>query len=547
MSIKKKPKYIFILGSVMSGLGKGIVTVSIGKALQVRGYSVEVVKIDPYLNLDAGMMNPFEHGECYVSEDGGELDVDFGHYERFLGIEVTKGNNITTGQIYNSVIKNEREGGYFGKTVRVVPHITDEIKARIMKVEKKNDTDLVLIELGGTIGDIESYPFLEALRQLRTSHSNIDCCTVFLTYIPYPDHIEEYKTKPAQHSVQALRACGIFPDAIICRSKTDIGEHIRDKISQFTDVQQTAIFSLPNLPNVLEVPQYLDKKGLVSFICEFFKLRAGKPDWTTMGKIKSSSDLREKILIGIPGKYTTVRDSYLSIHEALVHAGWELNAKVVVELINTESLERENAIEQLIKFDGILIPGGFGTRGTEGKINAIKYARENKVPFLGICFGFQIAIIEYARNILGKRDANSTEMNRTTSFPIININLPIKTNGGIEETMRLGANTIRLKVGSRLSELYGKDEIIERHRHRYKVNMELCNNFEGSDLEFSGSCDSTFEAFELLGHPFYFGTQFHPEFKSNPWEPSPLFIGFIEACLKKQKERLHKKKVAITA
>jgi len=420
----KKSKYVFILGSVLSGLGKGIVTVSIGKNLEARGYGVQVIKIDPYLNLDAGTMNPTEHGECFVTEDGGELDVDFGHYERFLGIQVSKHQNITTGQIYNSVIQKERRGDYLGHTVQVVPHVIDEILWRIEDRAEHNPADVYLIEVGGTIGDIESFPFLEALRQMQRNHSDVDVCTVLLTYVPFPDHLQEHKTKPAQHSVRELRASGIFPNMIVCRSDTPVPDRALQKIANFCDVPEKAVYDLPDLPNVLYAPQKLDSQGMGDYICEVLNFEEKSANWSSLDKLLHNNleNLSGKITIGVPGKYTALLDSYISVNEALKHAGWSQGINVELIHINTERFEQNpELVRELDQVDGILVPGGFGDRGTEGKILSIKYAREKGIPFLGICLGFQLAVVEYARSVLGKSDANSTEMNESTSYPIVDI------------------------------------------------------------------------------------------------------------------------------
>ncbi len=529
----KNSKYVFILGSVLSGLGKGIVTVSIGKNLEARGLSVQVIKIDPYLNLDAGTMNPTEHGECFVTEDGGELDVDFGHYERFLGIQVSKHQNITTGQVYNSVIQKERRGDYLGQTVQVVPHVIDEILRRIEDRAENNPADVYLIEVGGTIGDIESFPFLEALRQMQRNHPAVDVCTVLLTYVPFPKHLQEHKTKPAQHSVRELRASGIFPNMIVCRSDVPVPQKALSKIANFCDVPEEAVYDLPDLENVLYAPRKLDSQGLGDYVCQTLNLHKVEPDWSALDKLlqENLEKLSGKVVIGVPGKYTTLLDSYISVNEALKHAGWSQGVEVELIHIDTETIERdEDSIHQLDHVDGILVPGGFGDRGTEGKIRSIRYAREKGIPFLGICLGFQLAIVEYARSVLDKPDAHSTEINQNTSYPIIDI-LPeqkqITDKGG---TMRLGAYDVTLLPGTIIAELYGTLEIKERHRHRYEVNPDLISDFSSSGLTFTGFWNELAESMEVKGHPFFMGTQFHPEFKSTPWKPSPPYVGLIAAC-----------------
>jgi CTP synthase len=542
----KKSKYVFILGSVLSGLGKGIVTVSIGKNLQVRGQKVQVIKIDPYLNLDAGTMNPTEHGECFVTEDGGELDVDFGHYERFLGIEVSKSQNITTGQVYNSVIQKERKGDYLGQTVQVVPHIIDEIISRIQKIEQDSKSDVMLIEVGGTIGDIESFPFLEALRQLQRNRDDIHVCTVLLTYVPFPPHLIEHKTKPAQHSVRELRASGIFPNIIIGRSEVPLTQKVLQKIANFCDVPEHAVFDLPDLKNVLEAPQRLDQQGFGELVNRVLNLPTIPPKWNEMDLILKTriGKIRGTIVIGVPGKYTTLFDSYISVNEALRHAGWLQGYEVELRHINTQEFEdNPEKIQILNDVDGILVPGGFGDRGTEGKIKSIQYARENNIPFLGICLGFQLAVVEFTRNVIGKKDAHSTEMNINTSYPIIDI-LPEQKNivdkGG---TMRLGATEIKFEGESKLKELYRQETIFERHRHRYEVNPELINEISGRNLIFTSFWNNLAESMELTDHDYFVGTQYHPEFKSTPWKPSPPYIGLINACI----ANLENKKIEVLA
>ncbi len=541
----KKTRYVFILGSVLSGLGKGIVTVSIGKNLQVRGHDVQVCKIDPYLNLDAGTMNPTEHGETFVTQDGGELDVDFGHYERFLSINVSKKQNITTGQVYLNVIEKERRGDYLGQTVQVVPHVINEILRRVEEIDQNADTDVLLVEVGGTIGDIESYPFLEALRQLQRNHPEIEVCTVLLTYVPFPDHLSEHKTKPAQHSVRELRAAGIFPNIIVCRSDVSLTPKVISKIADFCDVPEHAVFDLPDLNNVFEAPQLLDNQGFGELVGKLLKLPAAQPEWTKMDKLVKYTlpNLDKKIVIGVPGKYTTLRDSYISVNEALKHAGWQMGYDVELQHINTEQFEKdEDFIKILDEVDGILVPGGFGDRGTEGKIKAIKYARENKIPFLGICLGFQLAVVEYTRNVIGIQDAHSTEMDSTTEFPIIDILPEQKNITNLGGTMRLGGYDITLTKNTTLAKLYNAIHINERHRHRYEVNPDLIEKINDGELKFTGFWNNLAETFELLGHPYFIGTQYHPEFKSTPWAPSAPYMGLIKAIIEKKNLKIKSEK-----
>lgn len=533
---EKRSKYVFILGSVISGLGKGIVTVSTGKNLQARGIKVQVVKIDPYLNIDAGTMNPTEHGECFVTTDGGELDVDFGHYERFLGIEVSKHQNITTGKVYFNVIQKERQGKYLGHTVQVVPHIINEIIEQIESQERKYQADVMLIEVGGTIGDIESFPFLEALRQFQRNRDDVDVCTILLSYVPFPDHLSEHKTKPAQHSVRELRAAGITPNIIIGRSDVPLDTKTIQKIANFCDVSEQAVFDLPDLKNVFEAPILLDQQGFGDLVVKILNVDAHQANFDDLNMLLNDRlvNLQHKIIIGVPGKYTALIDSYISVNEALKHAAWHENCDIELRLIDTEQLEQDSdAIHVLDEVDGILVPGGFGDRGVEGKIRAIEYARTHNKPFLGICLGFQLAIVEYARHVLGHSDAHSTEMNPNTTYPIIDL-LPeqkqIQNMGG---TMRLGAYEITLTADSLLAELYDTTTIYERHRHRYEVNPALLSDISGN-MRITGFWNDLAEAFQLDNHKYFVGTQYHPEFKSTPWKPSPPYIGLIRACASKK-------------
>ncbi len=527
-------RYVFILGSVLSGLGKGIVTCSIGSSLQARCRSVHIVKIDPYLNLDAGTMNPMEHGETFVTADGGELDVDFGHYERFLGMEVSKEQNITTGQIYYNVIQKERKGEYLGQTVQIVPHIINEIIRRLEEQRVKYKPDIMIVEVGGTIGDIESEPFLEAVRQMRRNQKKFVVSTVLLTFVPFPKHLREHKTKPAQHSVRELRAAGISPDIIICRSDVPIGKKPLEKISNFGNVPEEAVMQLPDLKNVYEAPLYLEKQGLGTQLRQNLQLEAREqtPDFSKFEELQIRlQNLKGKITIGVPGKYTELQDSYISVTEALKHAAWTEGYDVELRLISTEEFENnEGSLKILEKMDGILIPGGFGDRGTEGKIKAIKFARETGKPFLGICLGFQLAVVEYCRNVLGFPKAHSTEMDKQTPFPIVDLLPEQKNIAQLGGTMRLGNFEITLNKDSMLAKLYGTTKITERHRHRYEINPELISKIKG-DLVFTGFWNKLAETLELRGHPFFVGTQFHPEFKSTPWKPSPPYLGFIRAAI----------------
>ncbi len=538
---KVQSKTVFILGSVLSGLGKGIVTCSIGAALQARGLKVHIIKIDPYLNLDAGTMNPTEHGETFVTNDGGELDVDFGHYERFLEIEVSKEQNITTGQIYFEVISRERRGDFLGQTVQIVPHIIDEILRRIEEQRKKFTPDVMLVEVGGTIGDIESQPYLEAIRQLKRKENGHLTSIVLLTYVPFPEHLKEHKTKPAQHSVRELQAAGMSPNIIICRSSIPLSSKALEKISNFGNVAENAVLDLPDLPNVFQVPRALERQGLGNLLEDQLRIhsRVTPPNWTKFVNLTQEiKSLKEKVKIGIPGKYTSLSDSYISVTEALKHAGWNQGVDVELHLLPTERFEEDEASLSLLdKVDGILIPGGFGTRGIEGKIKAIEYARKNKIPFLGICLGFQLSVVEYARNVLGIQDAYSTEINPNAKFPIIDL-LPeqrsVSEKGG---TMRLGSYEVTLRPNTKIYEIYKKLKIQERHRHRYEVNPELLYVFDEKSLQFTGTWNELMETLEIVDHPYFIATQFHPEFKSNPWRPSPPYFSFVEAALKRKNQK----------
>ena len=535
----KSSKYIFVLGSVISGLGKGIVTSAIGKNLQVRNKKIAIVKIDPYLNIDAGTMSPFEHGETFVTEDGGELDEDFGHYERFLGVHMERSQNITTGQIYLSVIQKERRGEFLGKTVQVVPHVTDEILSRLKALEERFDPDFMLVEVGGTIGDIEGQPFLEAIRQLHRNLPETDSMFVLVTYVPYPNHLSEHKTKPSQHSIRELRAMGLVPDIVICRSEVELEVKTLSKIAFFADVPENAVLDMPDLGSVFEAPQLMDKQGIANLLEKYLQVRFPEPNWRDIDIIKERiAKLNGKLIIGVPGKYTDLVDSYISVNEALRHAAWMEGWRVELRHISTEDLESDkDAVNQLDEVDAILVPGGFGDRGTEGKIIAIKYARENQIPFLGICLGFQLAVVEYARNVLGMAGANSTEMKSNTPYPVVCLleeQKAIEAKGG---TMRLGAYPIKLKHDNKIHSLYRIDEIKERHRHRYEINPEYFDKLQDGNMTFTGFYNSLTETLELKNHPFFMGVQFHPEFKSNPWNPVPTYHGLIKAAIERVSQR----------
>ncbi len=536
------PKYIFICGALISGLGKGVVTSSIGKNLQIRGKKVSVIKIDPYLNIDAGTMNPYEHGETYVTADGSEIDVDFGHYERILSLEMKGDQNITTGQVYQSVIEQERRGDFLGKTVQVIPHITDEIKKRIKSIgEREADLDALIVEVGGTIGDIESQPFLEAIRQLRREMASEDSLLVLLTYILEPPNLKEQKTKPTQHAVRELQSMGLSPDIIISRGSHALSDGAREKIVMFCDVPANAVFSLPDLDTVLEAPIYLDNQGLGSTLNLKLRYEDISADWSEYERLIDRFTKTDDIVqIAITGKYTELADSYISVKEAIHHAAAHNNVHAVIDFVSTEEYEdTKEKIHELNKFDGILVPGGFGSRGAEGKISVINYARKTKIPFLGICYGFQLSVIEYARNECNLEKANSSEVDPDSPHPVIAL-LPeqesIEEMGG---TMRLGKHKILIKPNTFIEEIYNDKEISERHRHRYEVNPEYIDILEEKGLSFSGRSEDgrRMEVLEIEDHPYFVATQFHPEFQSRPLQPSPPYFAFIKAAKQRSEQR----------
>jgi len=533
-------KYIFITGGVLSSVGKGIVASSIGLILKKRGFDVTLVKIDPYINVDAGTMNPYMHGEVFVTEDGGETDLDLGHYERFLDLYLSKEHNITTGQVYLSVIMRERRGDYLGKCVQIIPHITDEIKRRIRNVGEHSSAEIVIVEIGGTVGDIEGLPFLEAIRQMRLEEGYDNTLFVHVALVPILSVTGEQKTKPLQHSVNELRRIGIQPDIIIARCDKPLEEEAKQKIALFGNVPPSAVFTSYTVRTVYEVPLILDKQGIGDYICRRLHLKPKKtPGWTLWcGFVNSLLNPEYQVNVIMCGKYTKLKDSYISIIEALNHAGAKLKTKVNLiwieaELLEKENKEKEKMVEKIKKSDGVLALPGFGARGAEGKIEAIRIARENNIPFLGICFGMQLAVVEFARNVIGLKKANSTEIDPETPHPVIDLlpeQLNVKEKGG---TMRLGAQASILVKGSLAYKLYGEQVIFERHRHRYEVNPSYWRILQEKGLVFSGwSVDKRrVEFIELPKHYFFLGTQAHPEYKSRPLKPSPVFLGFVKACL----------------
>lgn len=529
-------KYIVVTGGVISGLGKGITTSSLGKILQARGLKVTAIKIDPYLNYDAGTMNPYQHGEVFVLDDGGEVDLDLGNYERFLDTSLTSEHNITTGKVYLTVIERERKGEYLGSTVQIIPHITEEIKRRIKKIAMHTMADVVLIEVGGTVGDIESMPFLEAMRQLRMEEGERNVFFVHTTLVPVVNVVGEQKTKPTQHSVKELRSLGIQPDMIVGRAREPLSEETRRKISLFCDVPYEAVISAPDARSIYEVPLIFEDQGVGEYILGKMQIRGRTPRWREWKKyLERLFNPKDEITIAIVGKYVHLKDSYISHKESFTHVASFLRVKINLKWIDSEDLEDEGT-SLLEGADGILIPGGFGSRGTEGKIMAAQYAREKGIPFLGVCFGFQLATIEFARHVLGYEDANSTELART-EHPVIDLLPEQRDVDRLGGTMRLGAQKIIIEKGSMAHRIYGVTEIYERHRHRYEVNPDYIEEFEKHGLHFSGKDESgvRMEIFELRGHPFFMGSQFHPEFKSRPLKPSPLHLAFAKAALEYKK------------
>ena len=529
-------KFIFVSGGVISGLGKGITASSIGLLLKSRGLNVTAVKIDPYLNIDAGTMNPFEHGEVYVLDDGGEVDLDLGNYERFLDLELGSDHNITTGKVYRSVIDNERHGTYLGRTVQIIPHITDEIKRRILAAARDTGADVAIVELGGTVGDIESMPFLEAVRQLGRDLGRDDVLYVHTTLVPIMGTVGEEKTKPTQHSVRELMGIGIRPDVIVCRSSRSLEPKARAKIAMFCDVDERAVVSAPDARSIYEVPLTLERQGLAEYIVERMKLApltSGRhmEGWESF--LRNVLEPKDRVCIAIVGKYTALADSYLSHTEALVHAGATIGCGVKVRFIDSDEFLKNDPSALLDGADGVLIPGGFGIRGVEGKITAAEYARTHGIPFLGVCLGFQIATIEISRHVLGLTGANSTEFEPDTPDPVICIMHEQKGVSDMGGTMRLGGQPVTVSKDSRAYGLYGSGRISERHRHRYEVNPDYIGRLEEAGWRFVGRSDdgSRMEIAELDGHPYFVASQFHPEFKSRPLRPSPLHLGLVKASL----------------
>jgi len=531
-------KYIFVFGGVVSSLGKGIAAASLGLLLKQRNFKVTIMKLDPYINVDPGTMNPFQHGEVYVTDDGAETDLDLGHYERFLGYSLSKANNTTAGQVYYTVILKEREGQYLGKTVQVIPHITDEIKRRIAVFD--GEYDFVIVEIGGTVGDIESLPFLEAARQFAIERGFSNALNIILTYVPYIKSAGELKTKPTQHSVKALMEHGIVPDIILCRSETKLNKELKAKIALFCNVDEDSVIDLYDVDTIYEVPLILSKSNLDEIVLRKLNVPSNGLDleeWKTF--VRRIKNPQHRVKVGLVGKYVKYRDSYKSILEAFIHAGSINNTAVDVELIDSEELTEENCESFLQDLDGVLVGPGFGRRGIEGKIIAIKYVRENKIPFFGICLGMQCAIIEFARNVCGLENANSTEFDKKTKYNVIDLmeeQKKITNKGG---TMRLGQYPCKIIPGTLAYSTYNQELVYERHRHRYEVNNEYREIFEKHGMVMSGlSPDGNLvEMIELRDHPWFIGVQFHPELKSRAVTGAPLFIGFIRAALKHRKSK----------
>ncbi|HOI30801.1 MAG TPA: CTP synthase [Melioribacteraceae bacterium] len=540
MPFKKKVKYIFVTGGVVSSLGKGITAASIGLLLKLRGYSVTIQKFDPYINVDPGTMNPFQHGEVYVTDDGAETDLDLGHYERFLDVDMSRANNTTTGQVYNEVITRERRGDFLGATVQVIPHITDEIKRRMKHLGDSGKYDIIITEIGGTVGDIESLPFIEAMRQIMLEMGRKNAISVHVTLVPYISSAGEMKTKPTQHSVKNLLELGIQPNILVCRSEGKLAKEIREKIALFTNVPSEAVFSAHDCSTIYEVPLVLFNQNLDRVILDRLKLpdiNIHLDEWSRF--VESIKHSEGVLKIAVCGKYIENKDAYKSISEAFVHAGAENGVKVSADFISAEEIEDKGADSILKNYDGLLIPGGFGERGIEGKISAIKYARENKIPFFGICLGLQCAVIEYARNVCGLKKANSAEFTKNNSFNVIHImpeQIKVKIKGG---SMRLGAYPCILKKKTLAYDAYRKPKISERHRHRYEVNNKFRDQLESKGMVFSGlSPDGQLvEMIEISDHPWFVGCQFHPELKSRATNAHPLFREFIKAALEFSKRK----------
>ncbi|MCB4809410.1 CTP synthase [Tamlana sp. 62-3] len=534
-------KYIFVTGGVTSSLGKGIIAASLAKLLQAQGYRVTIQKLDPYINVDPGTLNPYEHGECYVTDDGAETDLDLGHYERFLNVPTSQANNVTTGRIYQSVIEKERRGEFLGKTVQVIPHITDEIKARVQSLGNSGDYDIIITEIGGTVGDIESLPYIEAVRQLRWDLGENNGIVIHLTLVPFLSAAGELKTKPTQHSVKTLMESGVQADILVCRTEHDLPHDLRRKLALFCNVKEEAVIQSIDASTIYDVPNLMLDQGLDKVVLKKLNLKSTEPNierWNQF--LKRHKNPTSEVTIGLVGKYVELQDSYKSILEAFIHAGAENEVKVNIESIHSEYLSSDNIKLKLSHLDGVLVAPGFGERGIEGKIDAVKFVRENKIPFLGICLGMQMAVIEFARNVLKIKDANSTEMAPDCDNPVINLMEDQKNITEMGGTMRLGAWDCDLKMGSMARDIYKAESIKERHRHRYEFNSAYRTQMEEAGLVASGLNPDTglVEIVELPEHPWFIGVQYHPEYKSTVANPHPLFVAFIKAaCNYKKKHK----------
>jgi CTP synthase len=539
--VRARPtKYVFVTGGVVSSLGKGITAASLGRLLKARGFRVQVQKFDPYLNVDPGTMSPFQHGEVFVTEDGAETDLDIGHYERFVDENLSRNANHTSGSIWYAVIRKERKGEYLGSTVQVIPHITNEIKDRIRRVAEATDTDVVISEIGGTVGDIESLPFLEAIRQFRREVGPENVLYIHVTFVPFIETAGELKTKPTQHSVNELRRIGIHPDVVVCRSHEPLSHDIRDKIALFADVPSEAVVANEDVSDVYLVPQALQAEGLDRLVCTRLGLPGDEPNLGEWNDLSDRIARREgEVEIALVGKYVKLQDAYLSVHESLKHAGIHHGTGVRVRWVDAEGMSFEEAAEELEPADGVLVPGGFGARGWEGKITACRIARERGIPYLGICLGMHVAISEFSRNVLGLDGANSTEMDPETPYPVIDLLPEQKEIEDLGGTMRLGADAVDLEEGTRTYEAYGEPVIHERHRHRYEVNNHFRPRLVDAGLVVSGTFQEgrLVEIIELPDHPWFVASQFHPEFKSRPTRPAPLFREFVGAALERSRTR----------
>ncbi|MFL0352367.1 CTP synthase [Xanthomarina sp. GH4-25] len=531
-------KYIFVTGGVTSSLGKGIIAASLAKLLQAQGYRTTIQKLDPYINVDPGTLNPYEHGECYVTDDGAETDLDLGHYERFLNVPTSQANNVTTGRIYQSVIQKERRGEFLGKTVQVIPHITDEIKERVQILGKSGDFDIVITEIGGTVGDIESLPYVEAVRQLKWDLGDNNAIVIHLTLVPYLSAAGELKTKPTQHSVKTLMESGVMADILVCRTEHELPEELRSKLAKFCNVREEAVIQSIDASTIYDVPNLMLEQGLDKVVLKKLALESHTPDLTNWNKfLQRHKNPTTEITIGLIGKYVELQDSYKSILEAFIHAGAENEVKVNIEPIHSEYLNEDNIKAKLAHLNGVLVAPGFGERGVEGKIEAVKYVRENNMPFLGICLGMQMAVIEFARNVLNLKDANSTEMDEKTPNPVIALMDEQKNVTDKGGTMRLGAWACDLKMDSLAQKIYKANNILERHRHRFEFNNDYKDQIQAAGMKASGLNPDTglVEIIEIPEHPWFVGVQYHPEYKSTVANPHPLFVAFIKAALKHKK------------